>query len=99
MRLLPRAPRIRSRMPAPERSGLRKVVFQSPGQIGVPGTGRCDSFMFCGIARFDRQRFFPVLPVFILQDYRDRRTDGCAVAHARKDVGLVGSIFMRPPRP
>ena len=46
--------------------------------------------MFLRIARFHRQRFFPILPVAIFEHHCDRRADRLAMMHAGKKVRAVG---------
>src|SRR5581483_1557856 len=45
--------------------------------------------MFGGISSRNRQRLLPVLPVPIFQQDSDRRADGPALSHSRKNVGPV----------
>src|SRR5208337_5244844 len=48
------------------------------------------------IARFDRKRVGPVLPVLILEQNCDGRTDGAAVAHSGENVRLVALNLHAP---
>ncbi len=75
---------------------LRKIVLQSSRQIGMAGARRRHPLVFLRIARLHRQRFFPILPVAILEHHRDRRTDRLAVMHARKEVRPVGFDLHAP---
>jgi hypothetical protein len=69
---------------------VREVVFERACQVGVAGTRRSNGLMLGRIARFNGQLLFPVLPVAIDDLDGDGRTDGLAVAHAGKNVRLVG---------
>src|SRR4029077_20650128 len=69
---------------------FRGVVLECTGQVGVRWARRAYGFEPSSVSFTDRQGILPVLPVLVLEQNRDGRTDGDAVVHTRKDVGLVG---------
>ena len=75
---------------------FREIVLQSPRKIGMARAGRRHALVFLRIARLHRQRFFPILPVAILQHHRDRRTDCLAMTHPRKKARPVGFDLHAP---
>ena len=74
--------RFAGRRPLQHVARFRQVVFESAGQIGVPGTRRGHSLILRRIARCHRQRLFPVLPVTIFDAYRNGRANGLAMAYS-----------------
>ncbi len=71
-------------------TGVRLVVFDRSGEIGVAGTRPRNRLVLCRVAGFDRQGFGPVLPVGVGDDHGDRGADGMAVANAGDNTGSVG---------
>ena len=71
-------------------TGVRKVVLQGPGQIGVPWPRRSHRLVLGWIPRLHRKLLLPVLPVAIHDLDRDRRANRLPVAHAAENVRLVG---------
>ncbi len=71
-------------------AGVGEVVFESAGKVGVARPRRSDGLVLGRVAGFDRELFFPVLPVAVDDLDGDGRADGLAVAHAAEHVGLVG---------
>ena len=67
-------------------AGVRKVVLQGTGKVGMTGARGCDGLVLGGITLFHGQNFFPVLPVPVSDGHGDGRTDGFAVTDAGKDV-------------
>jgi len=46
--------------------------------------------VFGAVDVFHRQRFSPVLPIFVANDDRDRRADGLRMPDARNNFDLIG---------
>ena len=57
---------------------------------------RRHALVFLRIARFHRQRLFPILPVAILEHHRDRRADRFAVMYAREKMRTIGFNLHAP---
>src|SRR6185437_1451365 len=55
----------------------------------MSGTRRCHALVLFRIASPDRQRFFPISPVFVLQQNGNRRANGFAMTHTGDDMGFV----------
>jgi hypothetical protein len=72
--------------------------FSAPRQIRVPRARRGQrTLRILGpFGVFHRQRFFPILPVAILDAQRDRSADRFSVAHACENFRLV--LFDPLPR-
>jgi len=69
-------------------TGTYRARSTFPEQTRSPTHGR--------ITAFNRQLFFPVLPVSIHDFNRDGRADGFAMPHAGEDVDLVGFNLHSP---
>src|SRR5207249_12281337 len=72
-----------------------EVVFDDAGEVGVSGSRTSDRFFLVlgAVGVFNGQRFGPVLPVLVLEQDRDRRSDGVGVTDAGNDLGAVGLDF------
>src|SRR5580658_676692 len=76
--------------------GVGKVVFECSGKIRMAGPRRFNGLVFGWIAGLDGQFLFPVLPVAVHDLDGDGRADRFAVAHAGKNVRLVGLDLHSP---
>ena len=67
----------------------------APARSAWPGRGRVTGFLVVlgAVDVFDGQRFGPVLPVLVLDQDGDGRTDGVRVSDAADDVGVIGLDF------
>lgn len=72
-------------------SGIRKIVLQAAGQIGVSGTrpGYGLVLLRLVVGTLHGQHLRPIFPVLVLNDDRDRRTDGFRIPHAGDNFGAV----------
>ena len=70
-------------------AGVGEVVLQGAGEVGVAGARAGDGLVLVGVARFDGEDLFPVLPVVVGEGHGDGRADGFAVTDAAEDVGGV----------
>ena len=68
-----------------------KIVLNGACEIGMAGAGTRDRLAAAlGVLDiFDGQRFGPVLPVFVLDQDGDGRTDGLRVPDSADNVGLI----------
>ena len=68
---------------------FRKVILQRAGKVCMTRTRGGDAFMLARITRLYRQVLLPVLPIAVLQQDRDGRTNRLAMTHAGEDVGRI----------
>src|SRR5579883_3097752 len=72
-------------------TGVRVVVLQRTGKIGVPGTGPGNAPFRGGVTGnfLCRHDFFPIRPVAVFDHHRDRTADGLSVPHAGEKTNLI----------
>lgn len=80
---------------------VAKIVFQAASQVGVSGARRRKRLVLGSRvgAILNRQRFFPIFPIAILDQDRDGRAHGLAVANPGKELRRVRLDFHAPAAP